>query len=57
MKLASFLYQGTRSYGIVTAGGVIDLGNRIGDQYRDLKALLQGMVWSRRGASRRRRSI
>ena len=42
MKLASFLYQGTRSYGIVTAGGVIDLGNRIGDQYRDLKALLQG---------------
>ena len=42
MKLASFLYQGKRSYGIVQADGVIDLGRRLGDRYGDLKALLQG---------------
>lgn len=42
MKLASFLYQGKRSYGIVQADGVIDLGRRLGDRYNDLKALLQG---------------
>ena len=30
MKLASFLYQGKRSYGIVQADGVIDLGRRLG---------------------------
>jgi hypothetical protein len=42
MKLASFLYQGKRSYGIVQAEGVIDLGRRLGDRYSDLKALLQG---------------
>ena len=33
MKLASFLYQGKRSYGIVQAEGVIDLGRRLGDRY------------------------
>lgn len=42
MKLASFLYRGKRSYGIVQAEGVIDLGRRTGDRYGDLKALLQG---------------
>lgn len=42
MKLASFLYRGKRSYGIVRADGVIDLGRRLGDRYSDLKALLQG---------------
>jgi 2-keto-4-pentenoate hydratase/2-oxohepta-3-ene-1,7-dioic acid hydratase in catechol pathway len=42
MKLASFLYQGKRSYGIVQADGVVDLGRRLGDRYSDLKALLQG---------------
>jgi hypothetical protein len=39
MKLASFLYQGKRSYGIVQAEGVIDLGRRLGDRYSDLKAV------------------
>ncbi len=47
MKLASFLYQGKRSYGIVQADGVIDLGRRLGDRYGDLKALLQGTGWRR----------
>ena len=42
MKLTSFVYQGKRSYGIVQADGVIDLGRRLGDRYGDLKALLQG---------------
>jgi 2-keto-4-pentenoate hydratase/2-oxohepta-3-ene-1,7-dioic acid hydratase in catechol pathway len=40
MKLTSYLYQGQRSYGIATREGVIDLGGRLGNQYRDLKALL-----------------
>ncbi|AFJ45774.1 fumarylacetoacetate hydrolase family protein [Shimwellia blattae] len=40
MKLASFMYQGQRSYGMVTRQGVIDLGRRLGGRYPDLKALL-----------------
>lgn len=40
MKLASFVHQGIRSYGIVKADGVIDLGQRLGDRYGDLKSLL-----------------
>lgn len=40
MKLASFIHQGRRSYGMVTADGVIDLGRRLGGRYADLKALL-----------------
>lgn len=40
MKLASFIYQGQRSYGMVTRQGVIDLGRRLGQRYPDLKALL-----------------
>ncbi|MFW8194315.1 FAA hydrolase family protein, partial [Klebsiella pneumoniae] len=42
MKLASFIYQDIRSFGIVKAEGMIDLGRRLGDRYGDLKALLQG---------------
>ncbi|MDV5353710.1 fumarylacetoacetate hydrolase family protein [Enterobacter asburiae] len=40
MKLASFVHQGIRSYGIVSAQGVVNLGQRLGDRYIDLKALL-----------------
>ncbi|ORJ47666.1 5-oxopent-3-ene-1,2,5-tricarboxylate decarboxylase [Kluyvera intermedia] len=40
MKLASFVHQGIRSYGIVKADGVINLGRRLGDRYSDLKSLL-----------------
>ncbi len=40
MKLASFVHQGIRSYGIVSAEGVVNLGQRLGDRYIDLKALL-----------------
>ncbi|WP_442798412.1 fumarylacetoacetate hydrolase family protein [Pantoea vagans] len=41
MKLASYSYQGRKSYGIFTESGIIDLGNKIGHIYPDLKALLQ----------------
>ncbi|WP_454124506.1 fumarylacetoacetate hydrolase family protein [Kosakonia sp. Marseille-Q7440] len=40
MKLASFVHQGIRSYGIVSAEGIVNLGQRLGDRYADLKALL-----------------
>lgn len=40
MKLASFVHQGIRSYGIVKADGVVDLGRRLGDHHSDLKSLL-----------------
>ncbi|MGJ7469752.1 fumarylacetoacetate hydrolase family protein [Kosakonia cowanii] len=40
MKLASFVHQGIRSYGIVSAEGVVNLGQRLGDRYADLKSLL-----------------
>jgi len=42
MKLASYIHEGKRSYGIVKVDGVVDLGQRLGDRYIDLKALLQG---------------
>ena len=35
MKLASFIYQDIRSFGIVKAEGMIDLGRRLGDRYGD----------------------
>lgn len=41
MKLASYIYQGRKSYGIYTPSGFIDLGNKIGHQYATLKDLLQ----------------
>ncbi|GAL45590.1 fumarylacetoacetate hydrolase family protein [Citrobacter werkmanii] len=41
MKLASYIHQGRKSYGIYTKFGVIDLGNKIGHQYATLKDLLQ----------------
>ncbi|KAB8312874.1 FAA hydrolase family protein [Erwinia endophytica] len=40
MKLASFIYQGIRSYGIVRDDGVVNLGARLGNRYVDLKSLL-----------------
>ncbi|WJW92759.1 fumarylacetoacetate hydrolase family protein [Enterobacter pseudoroggenkampii] len=41
MKLASYIHQGRKSYGIYTQHGIIDLGNKIGHQYATLKDLLQ----------------
>ncbi|QLK60723.1 FAA hydrolase family protein [Enterobacteriaceae bacterium Kacie_13] len=42
MKLASYLSQGRKSYGIATENGMIDLGRRIGQRFPDLKSLLAG---------------
>ncbi len=41
MKLASYIHHGRKSYGIYTEGGIIDLGQKIGQQYPTLKDLLQ----------------
>ncbi|NIF33346.1 MULTISPECIES: fumarylacetoacetate hydrolase family protein [Enterobacteriaceae] len=40
MKLASYVLQGQRSYGVVTPEGIVDLGRRLGSRFADLKALL-----------------
>lgn len=42
MKLASYNYDGQKSYGTYTAGGIIDLGKKIGSSYPSLKSLLEG---------------
>ncbi|SEL00532.1 2-keto-4-pentenoate hydratase/2-oxohepta-3-ene-1,7-dioic acid hydratase (catechol pathway) [Kosakonia sacchari] len=41
MKLASYIHHGRKSYGIYTDAGIIDLGQKIGQQYPTLKDLLQ----------------
>lgn len=41
MKIASFIFQGLRSFGIVKADGMVNLGCRLGGRFNDLKALLQ----------------
>jgi 2-keto-4-pentenoate hydratase/2-oxohepta-3-ene-1,7-dioic acid hydratase in catechol pathway len=40
MKVASFRKGGKETYGVVVDGGIVDLGERLGDKYRDLKAVL-----------------
>ncbi len=46
MKLASFMYQGISSYGIIRAQGVVDLGRRLGHRYNNLKSLLDANALS-----------
>ena len=41
MKLLSFIRaDGSKSYGIYKNDGIVDLGLRLGDKYKDIKALL-----------------
>lgn len=40
MKLVSYLVSGKSSFGILTENGIIDLKNKLGDKYVDLKSLL-----------------
>lgn len=40
MKLVSYLVSGKSSFGIFTENGIIDLKNKLGDKYVDLKSLL-----------------
>lgn len=41
MKLATYTYRGTPSYGAVVAGGIVDLKKYIGPKYPTLLALLE----------------
>ncbi|HKT17516.1 MAG TPA: fumarylacetoacetate hydrolase family protein [Stellaceae bacterium] len=41
MRIATYTHRGTKSYGAVTAGGIVDLGKRIGQKYPSLLALLE----------------
>lgn len=41
MKLASFMVGNKESYGMKVAGGIIDLGVRLGEHYTDLRALIE----------------
>lgn len=40
MKLASYLYEGKAGYGAVTDKGIVDLGQRLGSKYPDLRSIL-----------------
>ncbi|WP_114394000.1 fumarylacetoacetate hydrolase family protein [Oleisolibacter albus] len=42
MKLVNFRHNGTRSYGVAVAGGIVDLRRRLGPKYADLKGMLAG---------------
>ena len=42
MKLASFTTAGRASYGLVTRGGLVDLGARLGSRFPTLRAALAG---------------
>lgn len=41
MKLASFEYQGRRSYGVVENDRITDVGASLGERFADLRAVLQ----------------
>lgn len=41
MRIASFLYRGRESYGVVTAGGIVDVGRRRGMEFSDLRSVLE----------------
>lgn len=42
MKIVSFLVGDRKSWGLVTPGGIVDLGGRLGVTYPDVRALLAG---------------
>jgi len=41
MRIATYTHSGAKSYGAVTAGGIVDLGKRVGQKYPTLLALLE----------------
>jgi len=41
MRIATYMHRGARSYGVVTASGIVDLGKRIGTKYPSLLSLLE----------------
>ena len=42
MKIITYDYQGTETYGVVEGEGVIDVGASLGDRYPSLLAVLRG---------------
>jgi 2-keto-4-pentenoate hydratase/2-oxohepta-3-ene-1,7-dioic acid hydratase in catechol pathway len=46
MRLASFEVEGRSSYGLVTRGGVVDAGVRLGSRHPSLSSLLDADGWS-----------
>ena len=40
MRLISFEHEGRASFGLVREGGIVDAGQRLGEQFPDLKAVL-----------------
>jgi 2-keto-4-pentenoate hydratase/2-oxohepta-3-ene-1,7-dioic acid hydratase in catechol pathway len=47
MKLVSFKTAGAQSYGVISDGGIIDLGRRIGERYPTLRTAIAGDVLSK----------
>lgn len=41
MRIATYIHRGTKSYGVVTPQGIVDLGKRIGQKYPSLLSLLE----------------
>jgi 2-keto-4-pentenoate hydratase/2-oxohepta-3-ene-1,7-dioic acid hydratase in catechol pathway len=41
MKLASYVVNGRKSYGLKVKNGIVDLGKRLGDKYPDLRCFLE----------------
>jgi|SRR6516164_9081994 len=50
MKLMSFAASGRSSYGAVVGDGVVDLGRRLGDRFRSLRAAIAGGALDRAAA-------
>ena len=40
MKLVSYLVSGRASFGLLTQNGIVDLKEKLGNKYADLKSLL-----------------
>lgn len=41
MRIATYLHRGSKSYGALAGGGIVDLGKRIGSKHPSLLALLE----------------
>ncbi|WP_042347997.1 fumarylacetoacetate hydrolase family protein [Bacillus massiliigorillae] len=41
MKLTSFIYKNTESFGVLVEEGIIDLKKRFGNKYKDLKSFIE----------------
>lgn len=44
MKIGSYIYKGKTSYGVRTEKGIVDLGKRLGNKYKDFPTLLKAFA-------------